>query len=278
MFSKKTVLIFAGIVLITVNIIFLSITSKRHSSISLGRVAISFVAPFQELVTRSTRTVKDLWKNYFSLVSVSEENRRLKVKLYETMEKNNRFLEVEKANNRLRELVNFKAGIDRQVSAAEVIGKGPSAWFKTLIIDKGQMDGLIKGLPVVLSQGIAGQIVEVSSHYSKIMLIIDRNSAVDALVQRTRARGVIKGASTDRCALEYVLAKHDVRVGDVVVSSGLDGVYPKGLRIGVVTDVQNPIANIFKEITVAPYVDFEKLEEVLVVLNPRQEELGTVSK
>ena len=104
------------------------------------------------------------------------------------------------------------------------------------------------------------------------MLIIDRNSAVDALIQSNRARGVIKGFSADHCILEYVLRKHEVKVGDIVISSGLDGVYPKGLRIGEVEAVSNSETDIFKRITVRPYVDFEQLEEVLIILNPPAEE------
>ena len=95
-------------------------------------------------------------------------------------------------------------------------------------------------------------------------------SAVDAMVQRSRARGVIKGESTGQCRFDYVLRKHDVKVGDTVVASGLDGVYPKGLRLGSVSELVKRDAEIFLEITVAPYVDFEKLEEVLVILNPQQ--------
>jgi rod shape-determining protein MreC len=103
------------------------------------------------------------------------------------------------------------------------------------------------------------------------MLIIDRNSAVDALVQRSRARGIIKGASADQCRFEFVLRKNDVQVGDTVVASGFDSVYPKGLRIGYVSDLSERSADIFYEITVTPFVDFEKLEEVLVILRPETE-------
>jgi rod shape-determining protein MreC len=103
------------------------------------------------------------------------------------------------------------------------------------------------------------------------MLIIDRNSAVDALVQRSRARGIIKGASADECRFEFVLRKNDVQVGDTVVASGFDGVYPKGLRIGHISDLSERSSDIFYEITVTPYVDFEKLEEVLVILRPETE-------
>lgn len=268
MFSKKMALIIGVIVLITVNLIFLSATSERNASFGIDHVAISFVAPFQEFVTRSIRFARGIWEHYFFLVSVSHENLQLKQALNQAVEKNSQWREVELANNRLRSLLNFQKTLTHRVIAAEVIGKDPSPWFKTIIIDKGKADGLQKGLPVVIAQGIAGQITETSDHYAKVMLIIDRNSAVDAVVQKTRARGVIKGASTELCRFDFVLQKHDVKTGDIVVASGFDGVYPKGLRIGWVSDAVKRDAEIFQEITVTPYVDFEKLEEVLIVLNP----------
>jgi rod shape-determining protein MreC len=247
------------------------VTSKSQSTSGFGRVGLSFVAPFQELVTRSVRFTREIWEHYFFLVSVYQENEDLKKSLNDAIEKNNQWKELKLANNRLRNLLRFQRSLTNRVVAAEVIGKDPSVWFKTVIIDKGKADGLQKGLPVVLPQGIAGQVIEVSDRYSKVMLIIDRNSAVDALVQRSRARGIIKGASADQCRFEFVLRKNDVQVGDTVVASGFDSVYPKGLRIGYVSDLSERSADIFYEITVTPFVDFEKLEEVLVILRPETE-------
>ena len=271
MFSKKMVLIVGGIVLIAVNVILLSITSKRQSSFGLGRVGIYFVAPFQEIVTRSVRFTRGVWENYFFLVSVAQENQALRKSLNQYVEKDNEWHEIGLANSRLRNLLNFQKAPTHRVVAAEVIGKDPSGWFKTVIIDKGRSDGLQKGLPVVLPAGIVGQVIEVSGHYAKVMMITDRNSAVDALVQRSRARGIIKGESADLSRFEFVLRKHDVQIGDTVIASGLDGVYPKGLRIGRVSDLSERSSDIFYDITVTPFVDFEKLEEVLVILRPKTE-------
>jgi len=270
MFSKKMVLIVGVIVLIAVNIIVLSVNSRSYTTFGLERVAISFISPFQELVTRSIRFTQDIWYHYFALVTIAKENNALRTQLNRASEKSNLWQETDLANARLRNLLDFQKNITELVVAAEVIGKDPSTWFKTVIIDKGKADGLTKGLPVVMPQGIAGQVIEVANHYAKVMLIIDRNSAVDALVQRTRARGVIKGESTDQLRLDYVLRKKDVRIGDTVVSSGLDGIYPKGLRIGVVAEVIEHEADIFHEVLISPMVDFEKLEEVLVVLDARK--------
>jgi rod shape-determining protein MreC len=275
MFSRKMVLIVGVIVLIAVNIIVLSVNSRRYTTFGLERFAISFISPFQELVTRTMRFTRDIWHQYFYLVSVTRQNQLLGTQLNQAFEVNNQWRETELANTRLRNLLGFEQTIAEMAVAAAVIGKDPSAWFKTVIIDKGRADGLTTSLPVVMPQGIAGQVIEVSNHYSKVMLVIDRNSAVDALVQRTRARGVIKGDSTDRCRLEFVLRKSDVRVGDTVVSSGLDGVYPKGLRIGFVSEVIEHDADIFHEVIVTPFVDFEKLEEVLVALAFRKHDMAS---
>lgn len=258
------------IVLIAVNIIVLSVSNRRYQSYGPGRIAISLLAPFQEAVTRSIRFVKDIWIHYFFLVETAKENDNYKKALTHSVEKNNLYKELKLSNVRLRSLLDFQKTITNKVIAAEVIGKDPSPWFKTIMINKGKDDGVKKGSAVVIPEGIVGQVAEVAAHNSKVLLIIDPNSAVDALVQRSRARGIIKGEFADRCVFKYVLRKKEINVGDTVVSSGLDGVFLKGLPVGQVSDVVKPNSGIFQEVTVIPCVDFEKLEEVLIVLNPEK--------
>jgi rod shape-determining protein MreC len=272
MFSKKMVMIVGVIILIAINIIILSASSRSYSSYyDPGRIAIPFIAPFQEAVTRSIRFVRGLWNNYFYLVTAAKENERIRDALNRAIEENNQLVELKLSNTRLRELLEFQKTIANRVIAAEVIGKDPSPWFKTIIIDKGIDDQVRKGMAVVIPDGVVGQVINASSHYSKVLLITAHNSSADALVQRTRARGIIQGGATGRCVFKYVLRKHDVQIGDRVVTSGLDDVFPKGLSIGQVSRVVKPDAGIFQEVAVIPYVDFEKLEEVLVVLSPLQE-------
>lgn len=261
-------IIITVVFLITVNIILLSVADEPYTSSWPGKIVIALVSPFQEITTRSIRFSKNIWRHYFSLISVSKENDRLKTALRTAIEKNKDKVEVDLSNARLRSLLNFKKTINQEVLACEVISKDPSAVIKTVIINKGASDGLINGAPVVVSEGIVGRIIEVSNHYSKVLLAIDANSAVDALVQRTRARGIVKGAIYGNCRLEYVLWRDEVQVDDVVISSGLDGVYPKGLRLGKVSGIVKHSSGIFQEVNVHPFVDFEKLEEVLVILNP----------
>ncbi len=272
MFSKRMVLIIGMIIFITANIIALSVLSRRSSSIAISRFAIYIIAPFQEGSTDLILFAKDLWYQYFYLVSVAEENKKFKTQLAHAFKKNNRCNELELSNDRFRKLLNFRQTIVGQVVAAEVIGSDPTVWIKTIIIDKGSKDGVEKLLPVVAPEGIVGQITEVSFNASKVLLIIDQNSAVDGLIQRTRARGIVKGKSYGECLFKYVLRKHDVNVNDVVVSTGLDGVFPKGLSIGYVSGIVKRVSGIFQEMTVTPYVDFERLEEVLVLLEPQVQE------
>jgi len=266
-------MIVGAIILIAVNVVVLSVNSKnRTSSTPIGQIVISIISPFQEVVSEGLNYFQGIWRHYFDLVDVSKENDLLQGRLEEALAKNNMLKEMELSNERMRQLLGFQASLKRQVVAAEVVGKDPSAWFRTVIINKGKNSGVKKGMPVVTPAGIVGLIMDASGQFSKVLLIIDQNSAVDALVQSTRARGIIKGEPSGGLRFEYILRRHDITKGEVVISSGLDNVYPKGLRIGYVQQVEKPDAGIFQDVLVTPYVDFEKLEEVLVVLDsPKQE-------
>lgn len=268
MFSKKTVVVIGVFFLIIANILILSVISQRFPTSGPGGFTISVLAPFQEAIADSSRFIKGIWRHYFNLILVSEENDQLKKKLARAQEMKNEWVEARMANDRMRRLMDIGRGFSQELVYAEVIGRDPTAWFKTVIINKGYKDNVAVGMPVLVPEGIVGQIVDVSGGYAKVLLIVDQNSAVDALVQRTRARGLLKGEFADQCRLEYVLRKEDIQVGDAIVSSGLDNVFPKGLPIGEIKDVAGETTEMFYTITIAPYVDFEKLEELLVLRTP----------
>ena len=266
-------MIVGAIVLIAVNVIVLSANSKNKTPVTpIGKIVITVISPFQEFATHSIHYFQGIWRHYFHLVTVSKQNDALRKQLETVLEKNNALKEMELSNERMRNLLGFQSSLTQRVVAAEVVGKDPSAWFKTVVVNKGREDGINRGMPVVTPGGIAGLVTDVSGNFSKILLIIDQNSAVDALAQGTRARGIIKGDPAGELTFEYILRRHDINKGDVVISSGLDNVYPKGLRIGYVRDVVKPDAGIFQQVSVTPYVDFEKLEEVLVVLDHPKEQ------
>jgi len=267
MFSKRALMIIGLIVFFAASLTILILPHRPlEPEGGAGGVIVAIVAPFQKAASNSIGFAKNTWRRYFFMVSVSEENQGLKRRLAEAVEENHRLAEVELSNQRLRQLLNFKEELPRRVVAAEVVGRDPSPLFQTIIIDKGKIAGLVKSLPVVVAEGIVGQVVDVSDRYAKVLLVIDQDSSVDALVQRSRGRGVIKGDGVGGCVFQYVLRKEDVGVGDIVISSGLDGVFPKGLRVGQVSEVVRRNAGLFQDVAITSFVDFEKLEEVLVVL------------
>jgi rod shape-determining protein MreC len=274
MFSRKMVVIVGGLVLIAATVIFISINSRRSPlNDPAGGIAVGFFAPLQEAFTTAAGFVSGIWRNYFDLVGVAEKAQELSRQLSQARADLNRYEETRQANQRLRSLLGFRTRTVGDAIAAEVVGRDPSPWFKTIIINKGTTDGVAKASPVVVPEGIVGLVVAVTGHYAKVLLIIDQNSAVDAKVQATRARGIVKGDPTGRGSFNYVLRKHDISLGDSVITSGLDGVFPKGLPIGRVSEIVRLSAGIFQEIAITPYVDFETLEEVLVLPPPEQHDL-----
>jgi len=266
MFSKKMVMIAGLIILFTLSILVLSLSSRRpYPAYGPGRIAISLVAPFQKMIVTTTRFFSDIWEHYFFLITVVDENKTLYKELQQARALNHQLREAALSNERLRKLFNLQQQMQQPLIAAQVVGKDPSPWFQSVLLDKGLADGVEKGHPVINPEGVVGIVVEAAAHFCKVMLITDPNSAVDALIQKNRARGIIKGGASGYCVFNYVLRKHNVSIGDSVVSSGIDGVFPKGLPIGEVATTVKQEAGIFQDVTVTPYVDFERLEEVFIV-------------
>ncbi|MCG8636688.1 MAG: rod shape-determining protein MreC [Desulfobacterales bacterium] len=252
-------------VFIAVTFTVITMTSRQSLPVSgLERLAISITSPFQFMVTRTIGYTESVWRTYFAAVLAVEENRELRHELARAVEIQNRYEELELENARLKKFVNFTGSVPATYVAAQVIARDPSPWFKTIMIDKGESDGLEKGSPVLVSEGIVGQIIKVSRTYSRVLLITDRNSAVDALVQNSRVRGMVKGNNEDTCSFVYALRKDEVKPGEMIVSSGLDQVFPKGLKIGKILDVKKVHSQLFQDIVIETSVDFDKLEEVLV--------------
>jgi rod shape-determining protein MreC len=229
------------------------------------QLIVEITAPFQKLIKQTINFTKDFWLNYFYLIDVRHENTRLKREINSFRRETSRYKELLATHERLRKLLQFKEVIRRPVVAAQVIGLDPTGWFKSIIIDKGKRAGLKWDMPVVNASGVVGRIVSVSIDYAKVLLIIDQNSAVDCLTQQSRDRGMVKGLSTDVCKMDYMAKSSDAVVGDMVITSGLGGIFPKGLPVGRISRVKEVSGELFKEIEVTPSVDFSKLEEVLVI-------------
>jgi rod shape-determining protein MreC len=276
MFSKKTILIAGMIGLIALNIVVFSFHLILKSSLgdTATRVAFFFVSPVQAVIHSALDFTGGLWRHYFHLITVSHENDTLRNKVAQLTLQNQVCGELEIANERLREYVELKNRNPFKLIAAEVIAKDPSPWYQTLIINKGKSSGVVENCPAILSAGVVGYVVSASEEYAKVLLIIDRNSALDALIQRTRERGIVEGMNQYTLKLNYVLRQMNVEVGDTIISSGFDGIYPKGLPIGRVSKIVLETPGLFKEIEIEPFVDFAKIEEVMIILNPMEQDFS----
>ena len=235
------------------------------------KIVLETVAPAQKVLNASVKSVSDAWLRYLLLVGIEEENKNLKNKINELKAALILYQEGYLEAQRLRKLLDLKDDYSYYFVSARVIGKEQAALSKTILINKGAVHGLKNGMPVIAPPGLIGRLVDVSWHVSKVLLFIDENSNVGAIVQRTRTQGIISGAGHRGLILKYISKTQDVKEGDVIVSSGMGGVFPKGLLIGQVSHVDRQDASLFLKINVAPFVDFSKLEEILILASEENE-------
>jgi rod shape-determining protein MreC len=243
----------------------LSRRSTAPGSGVLPATVLELFGPFQKGLEKGIRFFTGAWERYIYLVDLEEENRMLREIVLELKKETYELTEERLENRRLRSLIGFKQSVPKPLLPAQVIGKDLTGWFQTLTIDRGRQDGIEEGMAVLSVQGIVGQIMEVSGNFARVLLITDPNSAVAAMVQRTRARGIVEGKGFKGCTLKYVHRSENIAREDRVLSSGLDGVYPKGTMVGTVSHVRKRETELFQEVEVHPSVDFNKLEEVIVV-------------
>jgi len=253
-------------VLLIISLTVLSFSAIRLSETGfLRKMVLEAAAPVEDTINISLQNLHDVWKRYLFLVGLEDENRRLRTQNADLTEQLNRYREGSLEAMRLQKLLELREGFPQRAVAARVIDRNRSPLFKTLLINKGTADGLRVGLAVLSDQGVVGRIIETSWHASRVLLLIDGNSNIDGLIQRSRAQGILQGAGSAGCSLKYISRAEEVLAGDVVISSGLSGVLPKGLLLGVVTGASRKEGGLFQKIDVAPAVDFEKLEEVLAL-------------
>ncbi len=243
----------------------------------LHRVTFGMLAEIQRAVSSGVVAGRDLWARYVSLRQVREEN----VALQETIARLELSLQARDALVQQADSLERLLELDRQVDlitlSSRIIGVDATPWFRTVTVDRGLRHGVREDMAVIAPGGVVGRVVGVPGRRAaKVQLIVDRNAAAGALIERTRVPGVVVG-SGDGTALrmDYVSNLEDVQVGDVVVTSGADGVYPHGLRLGSVAAVDRG-AGLYKSIGVQPDIEFNRMEHVLIVTN--DERLAAVSE
>jgi len=211
--------------------------------------------------------VRGMWSGYIALRQVQQENTALKQELQTLQVRlQEERAEAQRTDN-LRQLLELRQRANLDTVAAEVIAGAASPDFKTVTIDKGSSDSLDTDMAVISPAGVVGRIILPSRRASKVQLLIDRNAAAGALIERTRVQGVVVGIGDGMLRMQYVPGTADVKTGDLVVTSGIDGIYPKGFVIGTI-DHADRGAGAYHEIVIRPAVDFSRLEEVLIVRTP----------
>jgi len=265
LFRRYTIPAFIIILLLS-TLIVMSLRVKQQKGVDFfDALLMEFCAPFQKASTFVIKTIRGVFQEYLFLVHLQKENVMLKQRITELQKENHQMKEMALANERLQKLLQFREKISPSMVAAEVIGQDPSSWFKSVTINKGEKNGVRKGMAVISSEGVIGQILKTAPHYSTVLLITDYNSAIDSIIQRTRAKAIVEGKGENRCQLKYLLRTEEVIVGDIVVTSGLSGNFPKGLMVGEVRKVDKKGHGIFQYAELVPSVDLTKLEEVLVI-------------
>ena len=227
------------------------------------------VTPFLKLYAAVTGTTSRLWVNYVDLRRVRGENLRLQEEMAALREEGRRLAEAGLENSRLRRLLDLPAGREFDLVAAQVIAKDTTNWFKTIMINKGSEAGVQRSLPVIATEGLVGRVVEVMPWTAKVQLLTDPVSSVGALLQEQRGTGLVTGDLGQTATVKYLPLMAEVRVGDVVLTSGMGGVFPKGILIGTVTASHRKSGALFQEAAIQPSVDFGRLEEVLVITRER---------
>ncbi len=205
------------------------------------------------------------FSDYVALWGVRDENARLREEIKKYQVDSIKYREAQASYLQLEMLLDLKKNLPLPTLAAIIQGRDPSLWFKTVTISRGTADGVAKGMPVLTVEGIVGQVLDTGTHYAKVLLASDPNSAVEVLLQESRTQGILKGTGSGY-SMQYVLKNNEVKVGDQVVTSGQSDVFPSGLPVGVVSKVSNNERGMFLDVEVEPAVKFSQLEHVIIVM------------
>ena len=265
-FRQRTAVLFIAVVLGHIILISAQVNSRAGVPL-LEVVTFGAFAEVQRGAAGLTGSIRDAWSGYGNLRGVRAENDELKRQLGALQVQFQQERARAERARQLERLLGFQQDLQVETTPASVIGASASLEFRGITIDRGLNTGVTANMAVIAPTGLVGRIVTPTAHASKVQLLIDRNAAAGALVERTRAQGIVIGSGADMLRMDFVAATGDVKVGDTIVTSGVDGIYPKGFVIGKVEQVDNG-NGIYKSIRVRPSVEFNKLEDVLVVKTP----------
>lgn len=273
-FSVKRLLIVIFVVISVLCIIFFAAISRFNTPL-FHAVVINILAPFQSVTSAVSGKISAFGDYVGDVFYVYDENRELKAQNDDLKARAARSAELESENARLRQLLNYKSNAPQfDLLPANVIGRNSSTWSNRIIINRGSDDGVRKNMTVVTPDGLVGSVHEAYGSYAEVELITDPRSAVGAIVQRADSRlaGVVKGTADSSSAINMTNIPQNANIveGDIIVTSGFGGMYPKGIVIGTVTSLKNDIGGLLQYAVLYPAVDFQKLEDVAVITNYRE--------
>lgn len=265
-FLRRNQVLLTSFFCVLLSLYILSAAARGHlRGDPVGPLLLALMRPLQIGAQLTALKAREMQQGYWNLLRVASENERLKARITELEAERSRLQEVEATNRRLRELLEFRSQLPPRAMTAAVIGNSASTWSRSFVLDKGSEDGVVRGMAVVSPLGVVGQVVAVGSRSSKVLLIADPHSGVDVIDQRSRARGIVSGSFDGAPTMKYAKRSEDIREGDRLITSGLDGIFPKGLLVGTVTKARKKTFGLFQYVEVGLAVDPYRIEEVLVV-------------
>ncbi|MCE5235374.1 MAG: rod shape-determining protein MreC [Clostridiaceae bacterium] len=258
------------------------VTSGNRTATWVESAVGTVATPVQGFASRASSAIAGFFQRIFKTTDADKENEQLKVKLAQYEQIEQKLEEARQENERLRALLNYAEAQDfASFVTARVIAKDQGVWFNVFTINAGRKQGVEEDMPVISAEGLVGRVTEVGATWSKVTAIVDTLSAASVMVERTRdngmVRGILSGDGSERMELYYLPAGSDLVPGDVIVTNGLGGIFPKGVMVGTVIEVSRQSADIEAgNAILEPAVDFRHIEEVMVLIGPSAEaEEGT---
>lgn len=264
--TRRVVLVLFALLL---SVFFVLPKQSRSLLQNIGKPLAQIVALPLGALAALDRSLQEAWSGYVALRHVYDENRRLRREIEVLRGQNSELREVATASQRLGALIGFKERTLSQTVAAQIIGRDATNWYRGVVLNKGERDGIRAEMGVITLAGVVGRVVKANASSAVVLLVTDPNNAVTGLIQRTRDEGIVEGTAQGLARMKYIPLLSTVRVGDTVVTSGLTGGFPRGLVIGAITNIEKVEGDLFQSAEIVPEVDFSKLEEVLVITAPR---------
>lgn len=257
-----------------VSFLLMSLQVRRDTAVvNMTRQGLVFImSPFIKVTAVTVQGITDVWRDYVDLRALQEENKRLRRETVTLKRRVDQLEEQALETQRLERLLDMRQTPQAEFLTARVVGKDATNWFKTILLDRGSQEGVRRNQPVLAPDGLVGRVVEVTPTSAKVQLLTDPVSSVGGLIQRTRVTGIVSGNLGAGARVRYLPLLADVVGGDEVVTSGMGGVFPKGIAIGKILLVERRSGALFQEATLRPAVDLSRLEEVMILTAPEARE------